>query len=346
MRPVLVTSEPADIRHGSGTAVASANLVEAFIANGVALAVIRAPRLRAGHSAGRARLNLALRRHRLDYDVVLGIGGDGCGAAMARDVPFIALPKALYAHVRVHERGLTRALLRGHAALEASSARRAALVIVPSRFAAAVVHEQLGVPLTRIEVIAEPFPVQRWRAQLPPARREGRRALVVAHLYPRKRVTDVVAAWPAVRRARPDAELDIAGAGPALAKLRRAAAGCPGITIHGHVEPGQLRALHARADVLVSASAHETFGYAVLEGLATGLPVVAASAPAVVELCEGAVAQHVPVGDVAGLARAIVDSLAVDVMSAASSTNPRLAARSEAAAVGAVYLEVLSRVAR
>jgi glycosyltransferase involved in cell wall biosynthesis len=345
MHPALLTSEPADVRHGSGTAVAAANLVEAFALNGVSLAVVRARPQRLGHSAGRARFNVELRRRRLDYDALLGIGGDGVAAATSAGIPFVALPKALYTRVRAHERGLTRALLRGHAAFEAGAARRSALVIVPSRFAAAAVHQEFDVPWARIEVIAEPFPFQRWRADLPQPRREGRRALVVAHLYPRKRVVDVVAAWPAVRRARPDAELDIAGDGPSLGEVRRAAADQPGITVHGHVEPDRLRHLHATADVLVSASAHETFGYAVLEGLASGLPIVAARAPAVVELCAGALAEQVAVGDVAALGRAILSCLDSGVADAAAAVNPALAARSESATIGAEYLTALGKLA-
>jgi alpha-1,6-mannosyltransferase len=99
--------------------------------------------------------------------------------------------------------------------------------------------------------------------------------------------------------------------------------------------------MYARADVLVSASAHETFGYAVVEGLASGLPVVAAAAPAVVELCEGAVAEQVEVGDVAALARAISASLDPAVAQAAAATNPGLSARFESVTVGGAYLDAL-----
>lgn len=341
MRAVLVTSEPGDVRRGSGTALAAANLVDALAANGVALPVIRARPHRLGHSAARIEFNRDLAGHRLDYDAVLGIGGDGSAAAAANGIPFVALPKALYVAVRDHERGLTRALLRGHAALEARAARGAARVVVPSRFAAAAVTERFGVPGSRVEVIAEPFPVRRWRDSLPPLRRDGRRALVVAHLYPRKRVLDVVAAWPAVRRAHPGALLDIAGDGPQLAAVRRAAAATAGTTVHGHVDQRSLRRLYAEADLLVSASAHETFGYAVLEGMAAGLPVVAARAPAVVELCCDSVGELVPIGDVGALSRAIVAGLASDVAAAAAATNPGLATRCESSVIGAAYIQLL-----
>ena len=344
MRPLLVTSEPADVRRGSGTAIAVANLVEALAVNGVSLPVMRARRHRLGHSAARIRLNRELTHLRLDCSVVLGIGGDGAAGAAAHGIPFVALPKALYVAVLDHERGLTRALLRGHAALEARAARGAARVVVPSRFAAGLVADRFGISNSRIEVIPEPFPARRWRDSLPRPRRESGRALVVAHLYPRKRVLDVIAAWPAVRSAHPGALLDIAGDGPQAAAVRRAAAANAGVTVHGHVDQHSLRQLYAECDLLISASAHETFGYAVLEALAAGLPVVAARAPAVAELCDGCVGEQVDIGDVAGLARAIVACLRPDVATAAAAVNPALAAPSESDVVGAAYVDLLEHL--
>jgi glycosyltransferase involved in cell wall biosynthesis len=341
MHPALLTSEAADVRRGSGTAVAAANLVEAFALNGVALAVVRGRDHPLGHSVARARFNRTAWGPASMYDAALGIGGDGQATASRGGIPFVALPKALYGRVLAHEGGLTRLLLRGHAALERRASIGASLVVVPSRFAAAVVHEDFGVPWSRIEVIPEPFAAARWRSLPPAVAREGRRVLVVAHLYTRKRVVDVIKAWPAVRRSHRDAVLDIAGDGPAGASLRRAVAGVEGIRLHGHVDPDRLRGFYARADLLVSASAHETFGYSVVEGLASGLPVVAAAAPAVVELCEGAVAEQVDIGDVAALARAIAASLDPGVAEAAAALNPGLTARFESVTVGAAYLELL-----
>jgi glycosyltransferase involved in cell wall biosynthesis len=342
MRLALLTSESADIRRASGTAVAVANLVEALAVNGVQLAVVRGRDHPLGHTVARARFNRSPPGATGMYDAVLGVGGDGHALAARQGIPFVALPKALYAAVLAHERGLTRALLRRHALLEARSARAAALVVVPSRFAATVVHSDYAVPWSRIEVIPEPFAAARWRESLPAAAREGRRALLVAHLYPRKRVRDVIAAWPEVRRAHPTAVLEIAGDGPDLGAVRRAAAAVPGVRVHGHVEPRDLGALYARADVAVSASAHETFGYAVLEALACGLPVVTAAAGAVVELCAGAVAAHVAVGDVAALARAMVASFTPRMAAEAAAVNPGLATRFEPAAIGSRYLEALA----
>jgi glycosyltransferase involved in cell wall biosynthesis len=344
MHPALLTSEAADIRRGSGTAVAAANLVEAFALNGVQLSVFRGGEHPLGHGVARARFNRTAWCDASMYDAALGIGGDGQALAACGGLPFVALPKALYGRVMAHEGGLTRMLLRRHAALERRSALGASLVVVPSRFAAVVVHDDLGVPWSRIEVISEPFPAARWRSAAPAAEREGRRALVVAHLYARKRVADVVAAWPAVRRVHRHALLDVAGDGPEGGAVRRAAAGVDGVRIHGHVAPERVRTMYARADVLVSASAHETFGYSVVEGMASGLPLVVAAAPAVAELCAGAVAEVVDVGDVAALAGAISASLDPAVGRAAAAANPGLSERFESVKVGAAYLDALRRL--
>jgi hypothetical protein len=69
--------------------------------------------------------------------------------------------------------------------------------------------------------------------------------------------------------------------------------------------------------------------------------VVAAAAPAVVELCAGAVAEQVDVGDVAALARAISASLDPAVAQAAAARNPELTERFESVTVGAAYLDAL-----
>lgn len=341
MRPLLVTTEPAAVRHGSGTAVAVRSLVVALAAVDVDLSIQRHVPGLLGHTVAR----WAVRRAALqgDHDVVLGVGGDGCAAARQAALPFVALPKALYAEVRPFEPRVTRTLLTLHQRWEAEAARRADLVVVPSCAAAAAVADRYGVPQRRIEVIGEALIP---RAQARGARGSGRprRVLLVAHLYARKRVGDLLAAWPLLRRHRPDVTLDIAGAGPQWWQLAAAARDLPGVRLHGHVPPSLLDTLYARAHLAISTSAHETFGYSVLEALAAGLPVVAAAAPAVVELCAGAVAQVVPVGDVGSLAEAIMTALDEDVCAAAARINPRHTDRFAPAVIGGRYREVLQAV--
>ena len=346
VRPLLITTEPAGVRRGSGTAVAVDGLAEALALHGIHLSIARSPMNRLGHTVTRWRDRRPAPLAEHAYDVVLGLNGDGRTTAAAAGLPFVALPKALYAAVAAHEVGVTRALMHRHAAWEAAACRSARLVVVPSAAAAAQVARRYGVPGSRLEVIGEPFAAQRWGEALPPVEREGRRVLVVAHLYPRKRVAAVLAAWPAVLQGRPDALLEIVGDGPCLAAVRRLAAGLPGVSVHGHLAGAALRHAYATADVAVSVSAHETFGYSVVEALASGLPVVVGGAPAVLELTATATGRQVTTGDPRVLAEAIVDSLSPAVAAAAAVTNPPIAARFEPAVVGAAYAAVLERVAR
>ena len=343
MRPLLITTEPADVRAGSGTAVAVRGLMGALATQGVHLAVRRAPSSRLGHTVTRARERRRPGAIGPLYDVVLGINGDGLEAARRAGLPFVALPKALYAAVLRHEYGTTRRLLARHAAWELAACRDADAVVAPSHAAAAVLAEG-GVQPSRITVIGEPLDAARWRASLPAVEPVPHSVLLVAHLYPRKRVADLLDAWPLVRAAVPNATAHIAGDGPELPMLRARAARLDGVTVHGHVEGARLRGLYARASVAVSTSAHETFGYAVLEALASGLPLVAARAPAVVELADRAVGRIVPVGDRHALAAAVIACFDATQHAAARSDNPRIAERFAPGLIGTAYLSLLRQL--
>ena len=75
-----------------------------------------------------------------------------------------------------------------------------------------------------------------------------------------------------------DVRLVLAGDGPARADLEQQAAGHPDILFTGRLERDTLRAYYALADVFVFPSTTDTFGMAVLEAQAFGLPAVVADA--------------------------------------------------------------------
>ncbi|MHB8717684.1 MAG: glycosyltransferase [Candidatus Dormibacteria bacterium] len=343
VHPLLVTTESASVRAGSGTAVAVQGLAAALATQGIHLAVLRLPEHRLGHTVGRARQRWHPPTLRALHDVVLGINGDGLEAARRAGLPFVALPKALYAAVVPHEPIPTRWLITRHAAWELEACRAADAVVAPSRAAAAALAAA-GVESSRLHVIGEPLdsPAGAAASGVHPA---PGLVLVVAHLYARKRVGDVLEAWPAITAAVPEATLHVAGDGPELKVLRRRACRLHGVHIHGHLDGAALRRLHARAAVAVSASAHETFGYAVLEALASGLPVVVADAPAVVELVANSVHRAVPVGDAVALAGAVIACLDPAVRARAARRNPALARRFAPEVIGAAYARLLSDVA-
>ena len=86
-------------------------------------------------------------------------------------------------------------------------------------------------------------------------------------------------------RALPGVRLAIVGDGPERASLQRRFAGSP-VVFTGYLRGGDLAQAYASADIFVFPSASETFGNAVLEAQASGLPVVAAAAGGPVELVQ------------------------------------------------------------
>jgi glycosyltransferase involved in cell wall biosynthesis len=82
----------------------------------------------------------------------------------------------------------------------------------------------------------------------------------------------------ALQESRIDCELHLFGDAsddPAAVSSLRAAAGDFPVHFHGVLEPAQVAAQLHSVDLLVSASRHESFGMAVAEGAACGVPVLA-----------------------------------------------------------------------
>ncbi|MEU3514596.1 glycosyltransferase [Streptomyces sp. NPDC006654] len=157
-----------------------------------------------------------------------------------------------------------------------------------------------GVPGPRIEVVPNGIDLERFRFD--PAVRQRTRARLglpedayvvggVGRLAPGKRFDVAVRALAQLPR---DHWLLLVGAGPEEHALRRLAeaTGVAGRVlftgerpyVSGSPEDPDLPALTAAMDVLVSPSAEEAFGLAVVEALAAGLPVLYSSCPAVEDL--------------------------------------------------------------
>ncbi|MEU2423253.1 glycosyltransferase [Streptomyces sp. NPDC007851] len=157
-----------------------------------------------------------------------------------------------------------------------------------------------GVPGPRIEVVPNGIDLERFRFD--PAVRQRTRARLglpedayviggVGRLAPGKRFGVAIRA---LARLPDDCRLLLVGGGPEEHTLRRVAeaAGVAGRVLFtgerpyasGSPEDPDLPALAAAMDVLVSPSAEEAFGLAVVEALAAGLPVLYTSCPAVEDL--------------------------------------------------------------
>ena len=110
------------------------------------------------------------------------------------------------------------------------------------------------------------------RGPEPGPRHDGHVFLFVGRLSVEKRVDRII---QAVRSSGiPDARLTIAGTGPELSRLVRAATGAA-VEFLGEVPHDTLPALYQTADALVLASEYEGLPTVALEALANGCPVVA-----------------------------------------------------------------------
>lgn len=166
--------------------------------------------------------------------------------------------------------------------------------------------EHAGVPAERIDVIPMGVDIARFApAPRSSDQRGDLRILSVSRLVPEKGVEDLVAALGLLHASGVAASVTFAGAGPSLERLRRMA-GELGVSdrvrFAGVLPYEQLAALHRDHDVFVLASAprptwEEQFGFAVVEAMASGLPVLAGdsgSLPEVVGDPRQLVAPHQP----------------------------------------------------
>jgi glycosyltransferase involved in cell wall biosynthesis len=171
----------------------------------------------------------------------------------------------------------------------------------------------LGVPQERRAFIPNGVDLDRF-APAAPCERQALRAqlglpdvpiaVFSGRLAPEKRIDLLLATWPEVRAAHPDALLLLVGEGPEQERYARAA-GCMGARFAGAVADvaPYLRA----ADLFVLPSATEGLSNALLEALAAGLPAVATSVGGTPDiLANGESGLLVPAGDPPALLRALL----------------------------------------
>lgn len=108
---------------------------------------------------------------------------------------------------------------------------------------------------------------------------EGRPTLLYAGRLGQEKNLELAAqVYRELLASHPDARWVLAGDGPARPALEQALADLPGAVFAGRLERAALRACYALADVFVFPSTTDTFGMAVLEAQAFGLPAVVADA--------------------------------------------------------------------
>jgi glycosyltransferase involved in cell wall biosynthesis len=203
-------------------------------------------------------------------------------------------------------RGLERACVRGPARLLASSASFARELADRWGCGDRVIVLPDGVDP---EVFSPGLPTDELRRAL---RLEGRRIVVfLGVLTPYQGVDDLLAAWPAVVAAVPDAHLLLMGY-PNVARYRNVVAGAGldgSVTITGAIDYREAPRYLALGDVAVTPKRSTTEGNGkLLNYMAAGLPTIAYETPIAREVL-GEAGVLVPLGDTAALATACVTLL-------------------------------------
>ena len=166
-----------------------------------------------------------------------------------------------------------------------------------------------GITAPTVEVVPNPVDSNLFRpaettrsADTTLATTAGPVALCVGRLCHQKGQDVLLAAWPRVRAAIPRAKLVLVGNGPMLAKL--AASIDDSVVMLGNRD--DTADLYRQADLAVMPSRWEGMSLAMLEAMASGLPVVATDVGGVTETVGHGAGAVVPVGDHRQMAEAIV----------------------------------------
>jgi alpha-1,3-rhamnosyl/mannosyltransferase len=172
--------------------------------------------------------------------------------------------------------------------------RRARRVIVPSRrtaddlaqlfpFASRKLRVTGSGLAARFMTVPSQEAVEAWRAVRKLPRRYG---VAVGAIRPHKNLVRLARAYAGSGLA-PDVGLLVAGETPpryAALEDEIAASGGPGLQLIGWIPDRELPLLYAGADFVAVPSLYEGFGLSALEGMASGVPVVAADAGSLPEL--------------------------------------------------------------
>lgn len=183
--------------------------------------------------------------------------------------------------------------------------KRAAALAVPSRFLQGV-FGRFGMAATIVPNIVD---LTRFR---PSPLRGGRSVhlLVTRNLEPLYDNATAIRALALVREQVPDARLTIAGEGPerkALEKLATELGVWDAVRFCGRVDHAEIPALYASADVCLNPSLADNMPNALLEALASGVPVVSTNVGGVPHLVEHErTALLVNAGDASAMADAVL----------------------------------------
>lgn len=213
------------------------------------------------------------------------------------DLFFLDHPEATAAEVK-----------RDYAALVATHARRADLVVTVSATVAAQVAQRLDVDPARIVTCHNGAPDWSPRPAVP----DAGPVICVGTLEPRKNVGGLLDAWTIlIQQGRRVPLLLAGGAPPSAAPLldRLSRPPLQGVVQYvGYLEERQRRAFYYQARALILPSFDEGFGLPAVEAMAAGVPLLISRRGALPEVC-GEAAVYFEPEDPRGMASAVADLL-------------------------------------
>jgi glycosyltransferase involved in cell wall biosynthesis len=305
----FITSIPQDVYRGSGCFVGIQTLAKGLAQLNCDVEMIAPHRHLPALMLERIVFNESLRRRTFRQGAItVGFDADGYTVARRRGHTHVASIKGVIADVIPFERGAAKASVILQGQFEKLHARRADLVITPSRYCAERLDELYGVG--DAIVIPELIDLGQWRELLQkapaPSTPERFTLLCVCRFYARKRVDLLLRAAAMLRGRIPELEIRIVGGGMEEARLRSLWRDLHLESIVkwvGNATQLQLAAEYRRADVFCLPSIQEGFGIVFLEAMAAGKPIIASRSAAIPE-----VVKHgclVEPGDAEALAAAI-----------------------------------------
>jgi phosphatidylinositol alpha-1,6-mannosyltransferase len=210
-------------------------------------------------------------------------------------------------------------LTAAHEGARARALHSAWRILANSEFTARTLrdmHPELAERIFVVPLCISPERTQSWEAATESAAppREPV-ALIVGRMWPDERGKghdELIAAWPTVRRAVPDAQLWIVGGGADVPRLEQLARdhGAEGVKFWGRVADTELADLYRRASLYAMPSRQEGFGLAYAEAMWFGTPCLGSTADAAAQVIrDGETGRLVPYGDVAAIGAATAEIL-------------------------------------
>lgn len=169
---------------------------------------------------------------------------------------------------------------------------RTSIVVVPSGFLEAVFAKRA----VRTQIVPNIIDLSRfWPAE---GRVRGCHLIVTRNLEDIYDLPTALRAFAAIRRARPDARLTVAGSGPKLGELQKLCVElqvADAVHFTGRLENDNIAELYRDADLLLNPSLADNMPISLLEAMASGVPIVSTNVGGIPYLVEhGSNAMLVP----------------------------------------------------